>query len=1390
MESNDHEWELCKENVQPLRQGRHMSALVAALHSESGYEEEQLGIKSQQNEFEMELRQYSGDDPLDVWDRYIKWTEQYYPKGGHEGQLMKLIEQCLKLFQNDSRYTNDPRFIQIWLKFAHSSEDPVEVFNYMFDIGIGSTIAQVYIEWATMLERSGDLKRADTIYIEGLNRCPQAKESLKHSHYQFQNRVAQNITLQVSENRRSAMLEGEEKEKRSALSRLKTHGSQGKVGVARVGNAKLGLAGTLRDCQAAPAKQIPGKKFQIFCDENAPPSLQPQQTEEWQSIPEKAVTNRENEKKRGVWTDAKMKQKPGNTSTVPQRAPFEIHEDPCATPQHHAPKTAMFNSQPLSSRKNTSNPDVLGTLRQPMFTPNTGIPMYQKEKIYNGIMEFSFEELRASLYWKRCMEREALKREEERKQREEWVQKQLEEQKAKIAALEAALHQTRLSGTNSAEIQNTAGLANSFNTPTDQLIYSSGSGISSGSARCDSPEMMDTSTSSCLPISTADHRNFASTLTATAVSASSETLSYPTTKVRSSTPMEEEEHTLQGMTKSNSRPLPNIVTDTTPSNSISIVSAVPVSGGAIADLSTLSSSGGVEGRASSSSSISRDMGGQPVQQQSQSHSSFTASSSAGPTPESFTFDRGPLTAPSPTVHTKEAFQDILGMFNSSIYQDSFTGPTPNTKTPSKSQELSASKEKVCFPIFEDAMQTDVPSVAKSGFFIREDTTIGSERDIDKGTLEMIPRNKDENVNMSRGSNSSKSARKMGFVIYQENTQDTSAGSLPTPRTEDLIQNNGPFKIRYGELQDENSCPRLKGAKQSTRRGLAFSVCQKSDAAGGDDEIMSDLTHYPEFTIEYQAKHDQTLAPLDHFTQHARAASTPFAGNQNKSLLSQQHQSQESSNIAATASSSTSASITGSLVSTFGATNVTPSKDLSPILEGSNEDSNDDVKSLQSTEASRFNVMLRSRHASTHSQGIDPIQEIEDDGNVSMQNDEQRQEKLPHVEANADLDRSCHHQIDTTTYIPDQEQDERTEALLSASICIDPKDPFDDTTIAHFLATLDPPIQDYSNYIQCKGPLPECETDQPFNELITFDECIGEGGYAKVWKVSKFLDCTIDANSLCDKALKIQKSGGQWEFYITSTLVQRLKQLKQPMDIRSAILHIENAYFFDNGSALEMDYINGGSILNLVNLYRQNTRLRDGVEPFACLLTIELLHLFEQMHACQIIHGDVKPDNFLMMDLPEIPVSNDPCKVFGSELKLVKLIDFGQSIDMTKFPPGTTFTAKVETSGFQCIEMKTNRPWTYQTDLFGLAGTIHVVLFGSYMNVFQEHGEWRTTGNFARKWNTSLWKRLFKELLNVPSCWQQPDLAALRAEFEQHFISKLLKDYSSWACHLRLDLHSS
>lgn len=94
---------------------------------------------------------YDGDDPLDVWDRYvkyvnskvysyvlllnlrgfyfesshisvfyryIKWTEQTFPQGGKESNLATILEQTVTRFSEEKRYHEDPRYVELWIKFV------------------------------------------------------------------------------------------------------------------------------------------------------------------------------------------------------------------------------------------------------------------------------------------------------------------------------------------------------------------------------------------------------------------------------------------------------------------------------------------------------------------------------------------------------------------------------------------------------------------------------------------------------------------------------------------------------------------------------------------------------------------------------------------------------------------------------------------------------------------------------------------------------------------------------------------------------------------------------------------------------------------------------------------------------------------------------------------------------------------------------------------------------------------------------------------------------------------------------------------------------------------------------------------------------------------------
>ncbi|KAF6215051.1 hypothetical protein GE061_009800 [Apolygus lucorum] len=264
-----------------------------------------------------------------------------------------------------------------------------------------------------------------------------------------------------------------------------------------------------------------------------------------------------------------------------------------------------------------------------------------------------------------------------------------------------------------------------------------------------------------------------------------------------------------------------------------------------------------------------------------------------------------------------------------------------------------------------------------------------------------------------------------------------------------------------------------------------------------------------------------------------------------------------------------------------------------------------------------------------------------------------------------------------------------------------------------------------------------------NETFTTYGDLGKGAYARVVRAS----CE---NS--NVALKIEKPACKWEYYIA-------KEIQRRVDTKtlSGFMDIKTAYIFSNGSILVTEWAKHGSLLNIINLYKQHTG--KVLEPVLSLhFAIEVTRAVEYLHKCKIIHGDIKPDNFVVRSLPTVN-ETEPC---------LMLIDFGRSIDMSLFPEGTKFSRVVTTEGFQCNEMKEQRPWTYQSDLYGLAGTIHCLLVGEYMKTTKKNDEWKLHKGLPRNMKRELWDPIFHQLLNVPSCDQLPNLTEIRKTLETAF----------------------
>ncbi|KAM9355657.1 mitotic checkpoint serine/threonine-protein kinase BUB1 isoform 2-T2 [Pholidichthys leucotaenia] len=324
------------------------------------------------------------------------------------------------------------------------------------------------------------------------------------------------------------------------------------------------------------------------------------------------------------------------------------------------------------------------------------------------------------------------------------------------------------------------------------------------------------------------------------------------------------------------------------------------------------------------------------------------------------------------------------------------------------------------------------------------------------------------------------------------------------------------------------------------------------------------------------------------------------------------------------------------------------------------------------------------------------------------------------------------------------------------------DPWDSELISSLMSSLSPPLTAHPHCIRWSCGIPNISPKMVLrmgSESLTVDCVLGEGAFAKVFQATNPV-------SLEKMVLKVQKPANPWEFYIHTQLDARL----QP-DQRRLYGNMSSAHLFTNGSVLLGELHCQGTLLNVVNIYRT---LSDKVvpQPLVMYFAICILLIVERLHAIHIIHADIKPDNFL---LGGRFLENSCFDPESTDHGLV-LVDLGQSIDMELFPQGTAFTTKCLTSGFQCTEMLSGSAWNYQTDYFGIAGTVHCLLFGSYMQVINDGGVWRTDGVFRRNPHSDLWLDFFHTLLNVPSCDSLPCLRSLRQKLslvlEQNYSTKL------------------
>ncbi|RAL16397.1 putative checkpoint protein kinase (SldA) [Aspergillus homomorphus CBS 101889] len=273
-----------------------------------------------------------------------------------------------------------------------------------------------------------------------------------------------------------------------------------------------------------------------------------------------------------------------------------------------------------------------------------------------------------------------------------------------------------------------------------------------------------------------------------------------------------------------------------------------------------------------------------------------------------------------------------------------------------------------------------------------------------------------------------------------------------------------------------------------------------------------------------------------------------------------------------------------------------------------------------------------------------------------------------------------------------------------------------------------------------------------------------------------------------EALKLEVGPpSEWEFYMIRTAHDRLTRNPELSRATDSIIRAHELHVYKGENILVEDYRGQGTILDLVNLVRHEpisttTNSECGLdEVLAMFFTVELFRTVEALHSCGILHGDIKADNCLVRldDKPALSPTlidlgndySDPREVYYSPKghhgwcnKGLSLIDFGRGIDMQAFSPSVQFLADWDVGKHECNEIREGRPWTHQIDLYGLAGTIHVMLFGKYiesMPVRRSEGAssdsdspdssttrtYRIRESLKRYWEREIWTDVFDLLLN-------------------------------------------
>ncbi|MEN2499679.1 MAG: protein kinase, partial [Marteilia pararefringens] len=212
--------------------------------------------------------------------------------------------------------------------------------------------------------------------------------------------------------------------------------------------------------------------------------------------------------------------------------------------------------------------------------------------------------------------------------------------------------------------------------------------------------------------------------------------------------------------------------------------------------------------------------------------------------------------------------------------------------------------------------------------------------------------------------------------------------------------------------------------------------------------------------------------------------------------------------------------------------------------------------------------------------------------------------------------------------------------------------------------------------------------------------VAEGGFGKVYlaycdgpKISKICIKACD-----DKYLK--------EIAISRVIQQKHSNLILRTKSQS-FLDITQALIFNTCVLYVSEWLQGGTLSDLVDFVDKTYTPYLQIESLT-LICHELCLIVDALAKMNIIHLDIKPDNFMLRipstDWKELSKCNPKNSCF------LVLIDYGNAVDLNRFDTNVKCSGSIPTLNFACPQMLKSQLWTFEPDTFNLGLVIYFLIF--------------------------------------------------------------------------------